>query len=90
VDNIPRILPKDCDVIIRKGTWNILPVFQIIEAKGGVPEAELYEVFNMGIGMTAIVSGDHADAVLQYIHTHGQAAWRIGEVVHGKGHARII
>jgi phosphoribosylformylglycinamidine cyclo-ligase len=90
VDNIPRILPKDCDVIIRKGSWNILPVFQIIEAKGGVPEAELYEVFNMGIGMTAIVSGDQADAVLKFIRAHGQAAWKIGEVVHGKGHARII
>ncbi|HXC97972.1 MAG TPA: phosphoribosylformylglycinamidine cyclo-ligase [Verrucomicrobiae bacterium] len=90
VDNIPRILPKNCDVIIRKGTWNILPVFQIIEAKGGVPEAELYEVFNMGIGMTAIVAGDQTDAVLKFIRAHGQAAWQIGEVVHGKGHARII
>ena len=90
VDNLPRILPKDCDVIIRKGTWNILPVFQIIEAKGGVPEAELYEVFNMGIGMTVIVAGDRADAVLKFIHAHGQAAWQIGEVHHGKGVARVI
>ncbi len=90
VDNIPRVLPKNCDVIIRKGTWNVLPVFQIIEAKGGVPEDELYEVFNMGIGMTAIVAGDKADAVLKFIRAHGQAAWQIGEVVHGKGHARII
>ncbi len=90
VDNIPRMLPKNCDVIIRKGTWNILPIFQIIEAKGGVSEAELYEVFNMGIGMTAIVAGDRADEVLKFIHSHGQAAWQIGEVVHGKGHARVI
>jgi phosphoribosylformylglycinamidine cyclo-ligase len=90
VDNIPRILPKNCDVIIRKGSWNILPIFQIIEAKGGVSEAELYEVFNMGIGMTAIVAGDHADEVLKFIQAQGQAAWRIGEVVHGKGHARVI
>jgi phosphoribosylformylglycinamidine cyclo-ligase len=90
VDNIPRILPKNCDVIIRKGTWNILPVFQIIEAKGGVPEAELYEVFNMGIGMTIIVSGDRADTVLNFIHEQKMHAWQIGEVVHGKGVARII
>jgi phosphoribosylformylglycinamidine cyclo-ligase len=90
VDNIPRMLPKNCDVIIRKGTWNILPIFQIIEAKGGVSEAELYEVFNMGIGMTAIVAGDHVNEVLKFIHAHGHAAWRIGEVVHGKGHARVI
>jgi phosphoribosylformylglycinamidine cyclo-ligase len=90
VDNIPRILPKDCDVIIRKGTWNILPIFQIIEAKGGVPEPELYEVFNMGIGMTIIVSGGQADTVLKFIRAHGQTAWLIGEVIHGKGRARII
>jgi phosphoribosylformylglycinamidine cyclo-ligase len=90
VDNIPRILPKNCDVIIRKGTWNVLPIFQIIEAKGGVSEAELYEVFNMGIGMTAFVAGDRAGEVLKFIHAQGHAAWKIGEVVHGKGHARVI
>ena len=53
MDNIPRVLPKSCDVIIRKGTWEVLPIFQLIQAKGGVPEDELYQVFNMGIGMVA-------------------------------------
>ncbi len=90
VDNIPRILPKNCDVIIRKGTWEVLPIFQIIEAKGGVPEAELYEVFNMGIGMVVIVAGDKADAVLKSIRAQKQQAWIIGEVLHGKGAARVI
>jgi phosphoribosylformylglycinamidine cyclo-ligase len=90
VDNIPRVLPKNCDVIIRKGSWDILTIFQIIAAKGHVPQAELYEVFNMGIGMTLIVSGDQADAVLKFIRAQGQTAWLIGEVIHGKGHARII
>ena len=48
VDNIPRVLPRNCDVVIRKGSWEVLPIFQLIQAKGGVPEAELYQVFNMG------------------------------------------
>ena len=58
MDNIPRVLPKNCDVVIRKGSWDMLPIFKIIEAKSGVPEAELYQVFNMGIGMVSIVSAD--------------------------------
>ena len=61
VDNIPRVLPRNCDVVIRKGTWEMLPIFQLIQAKGGVPEDELYQVFNMGIGMVVIVAPDQAE-----------------------------
>ena len=67
VDNIPRVLPKSLDVVIKKGSWDMLPIFQFIAAKGGVPDAELYQVFNMGIGMVAIVAADKADAVLKFI-----------------------
>ena len=90
VDNIPRVLPKNCDVVIRKGSWDMLPIFKIIEAKGGVPDAELYQVFNMGIGMVAIVSADKADAILKFIRGQKHRAWLIGEVVEGKGQARVI
>ena len=67
VDNIPRVLPKSLDVVINKGSWDMLPIFRIIAEKSGVPDAELYQVFNMGIGMVAIVSADKADAVLKFI-----------------------
>jgi len=90
VDNIPRVLPKNCDVIVRKGSWDMLPIFQLIQAKGGVPEEELYQVFNMGIGMTIIVSADKADAIFKFIRAQGQQAWMIGEVVRGKGEARVV
>ena len=89
MDNIPRVLPKNCDVVIRKGSWDMLPIFQLIENQGGVPEAELYQVFNMGIGMTAIVAADKADAVLRVINRAGQQAWLIGEVVKGSGQALV-
>ena len=56
IDNIPRVLPKKCDAVIRKGSWEVPPIFQLLPAKGGVAEAELYQVFNMGIGMTMIVA----------------------------------
>jgi phosphoribosylformylglycinamidine cyclo-ligase len=90
VDNIPRVLPKNCDVVIRKGSWDMLPIFQIIAEKSGVPDEELYQVFNMGIGMVAIVSADEVDAILKFIRSHKHAAWCIGEVVGGKGEARVI
>jgi len=89
VDNIPRVLPKGCDVIIRKGTWEVPPIFQLIQAKGGVPEDELYQVFNMGIGMVVIVAAARAEVVLKYIGAQKRRAWLIGRVVKGRGKARV-
>ncbi|MEO8429748.1 MAG: phosphoribosylformylglycinamidine cyclo-ligase [Verrucomicrobiota bacterium] len=89
VDNIPRVLPKNCDVVIRKGSWEMLPIFQIIQAKGGVPEDELYQVFNMGIGMTIIISSEKADSALRFIRARMQRAWVIGEVVAGTGRTQL-
>jgi phosphoribosylformylglycinamidine cyclo-ligase len=90
IDNIPRVLPKNCDVIIRKGSWDMLPIFKIIEGKSGVPEEELYQVFNMGIGMVAIVAAEKADAALQFIKAQKHNAWIIGEVVKGRGESRVV
>jgi phosphoribosylformylglycinamidine cyclo-ligase len=89
VDNIPRVLPKKLDVVIKKGSWDVLPLFQFLAAKGGVPEAELYQVFNMGIGMVAIVSADRANAALKFIRAQKHNAWIIGEVVKGRGEALV-
>jgi phosphoribosylformylglycinamidine cyclo-ligase len=90
VDNIPRVLPHDCDVIIRKGSWGTLPIFDLIQVNGGVPQAELYQVFNMGIGMTVIVAQEKAQAILRYITTQRQRAWVIGEVVKGRGRVNVV
>jgi phosphoribosylformylglycinamidine cyclo-ligase len=89
VDNIPRVLPKTLDVVIHKDSWDMLPIFQIIAEKSGVPDEELYQVFNMGIGMVAIVSAGQADAVLKSIRAQKHDAWIIGEVVKGKGAVRV-
>jgi phosphoribosylformylglycinamidine cyclo-ligase len=90
VDNIPRVLPPTCDVLIRKGTWVVPPIFQIIQARGGVREEELYQVFNMGIGMVAVVAAERADAMLRFIRTRGHPAWLVGLVTGGKGKARVV
>jgi phosphoribosylformylglycinamidine cyclo-ligase len=89
IDNIPRVLPANCDVIIRKGTWEMLPIFQFILERGRVPEAELYQVFNMGIGMVTIVANERAHDVLKFINARGHRAWVIGEVVAGNGRSRV-
>ena len=90
VDNIPRVLPETLDVVIKKGSWEMLPIFQIIATKSGVPDDELYQVFNMGIGMVAIVSADKAPTALKFIKAEKHKAWIIGEVVKGKGEARVV
>jgi phosphoribosylformylglycinamidine cyclo-ligase len=90
VDNIPRVLPSKCDVVIRRGTWDMLPIFDLIQSGSDVPEDELYQVFNMGIGMVVILAAEKAEAVLKAIQGQKHEAWVIGEVVKGKGEARVV
>jgi phosphoribosylformylglycinamidine cyclo-ligase len=90
VDNIPRVLPKHCDVVIRKGTWEMPPIFQMLARHGGVSEAELYQVFNMGIGLVAIVAKEQAGAVLEFIRARQHRAWIIGEASPGHGRSRVV
>ncbi len=89
IDNIPRVLPSHCDVVIHKCSWDALPIFEILRKARGVPEAELYQVFNMGVGMTLIVSSSQADVVQRFIASQKQQAWLIGEVVKGRGGVRV-
>ena len=90
IDNIPRVLPKDCDVAILKGTWPVLPVFELIQRHGKVDEKEMHQVFNMGIGMMAIVSGQKADGILRGIRRRGHQAWIVGEVRKGRGKVKLV
>ncbi|PAW87522.1 MAG: phosphoribosylformylglycinamidine cyclo-ligase [Pedosphaera sp. Tous-C6FEB] len=89
VDNLPRVLPAKCDAVVRKGTWDSLPLFDLLKERGGVEEAELYQVFNMGVGMVAIVAAEQADAALRFIRAQKHKAWQIGEIVKGTGLARV-
>ncbi len=88
-DNIPRILPANCDVVIQKNSWEPPPVFKLIAEVGRVSDAEMYHVFNMGIGMVAIVAADFADAVLRFIRARRQRAWLIGQVAPGTRRVQI-
>ena len=89
VDNIPRVLPPRLDATIRKGSWEIPPIFRLLAEQGRIHDAEMYQVFNMGIGMVAIVDGERADAILKAIRRQHRA-WIIGEVTRGQGVTKLV
>ena len=88
--NVPRVLPAGRRVVIRKGTWPVPPVFPWIQALGGVEEAEMYRVFNMGIGFVFIVSRYYADSVLRQLEEVGYPAYVIGEVREGESGVDLV
>lgn len=78
IDNLPRILPAGMGAVIRQGTWPVLPIFRLIQRLGGVDEAEMYRVFNMGMGMLVVLPADHVEAARAALP--GQS-YRVGEIV---------
>ncbi|MBI4328484.1 MAG: phosphoribosylformylglycinamidine cyclo-ligase [Chloroflexi bacterium] len=89
VDNLPRILPKSVNAAIRKATWEVPPLFRIIQKAGNVEEEEMYRVFNMGIGMIVVARQVDAPALLKSLP--GSVA--IGEVTereHGQGPLSLV
>lgn len=89
VDNIPRVLPKNCDAQIEIGSWPLSPLFQLLKSGGTVPQDELYQVFNMGIGMVLIVAASAARAVMGAVDKCGIKCWEIGEITAGRGRTKI-
>lgn len=90
VDNLPRILPARCDAVIDRQAWEVPAIFRLIQEGGKVAEPEMYQVFNMGVGMALIVEGEKAAKVLQTVAKTGQEIWRIGEIVPGTGECRLV
>jgi phosphoribosylformylglycinamidine cyclo-ligase len=85
IDNPPRILPPGLAIRLRRN-WDVPPVFPWLQRLGQVPDAEMFRVFNMGIGLVLIVAEYHADAIARYLRDEAkQPAWVIGEVVPGDG-----
>ena len=84
-DNVPRVLPADCDVQIRLGSWEVLPIFRYIFEKGGVEVDEMLRVFNMGVGMVLIVAREAVEPVTKRLKSYGQKHFFIGNVVAGSG-----
>lgn len=84
-ENIPRVLLDGQGVEINEGTWDILPVFKALEKWGAVPHREMFNIFNMGIGMIAVLDGACADEAVRILASYGDKASVIGRVVEGSG-----
>ncbi len=85
VDNLPRVLPKGCDAVIETKSWRVPPVFELIASHGRVDREEMYQVFNMGIGMAAIVPPETAKEIAG--RERGQI---IGRIEAGSGVTRLV
>jgi phosphoribosylformylglycinamidine cyclo-ligase len=87
--NLARVLPERCDGVVWRGTWDEPRVFAEIQRAGDVPADEMQQVFNLGVGMLALVPGDVAERALDVVRSGGHAAWIVGEVVDGHGRVRV-
>ncbi len=84
-ENIPRILKDGQGVEVTEGSWEILPVFRLLEEYGGVPHREMFNIFNMGVGLVLAVSAEDAERVMEIMSECGERATVIGKVVEGEG-----
>lgn len=80
VENVPRMLSKDLAAVIELGSWPILPIFEDLQTEGEIPAMEMYEIFNMGIGMVLAVSPDKVEAVKEELASIGEKSYIIGSV----------
>jgi phosphoribosylformylglycinamidine cyclo-ligase len=84
VDNLPRILPANCDAVIETQNWRVPRIFRILQQNGNIDRHEMYQVFNMGIGMAAVVSERDARRAMLMLK-----AKRIGQIGRGNGKVRL-
>ncbi|MDE6077000.1 MAG: phosphoribosylformylglycinamidine cyclo-ligase [Muribaculaceae bacterium] len=84
-ENIPRILSKGQGIEVKEGSWEILPVFRLLEKYGKIPHREMFNIFNMGIGMVLAVNEEDAPKAIEILTKAGEKASVIGKVVEGEG-----
>lgn len=85
IENIPRMLPEGFGVEIKKGTWPVLPIFQLLQKEGNLIEEEMFNIFNMGIGMVVVVPAEEAAEAVAHFEQLGEKAYAIGTIVSETG-----
>lgn len=86
--NLARVLPHDCDAVVTRGRWDEPRIFSEIQAAGDVSDDEMEQVFNLGVGMLAVVAEGDAHRALDAIRAAGNEAWAVGRIV--DGHGRVV
>jgi phosphoribosylformylglycinamidine cyclo-ligase len=82
-ENIPRSLPKGLSAKITKSAVKVLPIFEMIAKTGNVPERDMFNTFNMGVGMSIVVAKEDVDTALEILKANGEDAYVIGEIIKG-------
>ena len=88
--NLSRALPAHCDALVQRGLWEEPRIFSEIQVLGEVDDTEMERVFNLGIGMIAVVPAVEAHAAVDRLRLSGRQAWEIGEVVAGTGRVHVV
>ena len=90
VENVPRMLPENVQAEIQLGSWPVLPIFQVMEKIGKIPALEMYEIFNMGIGMVLAVAPENLTEVLGVLTENDEKAYVIGSVAAKTSEKEVI
>ena len=80
-ENIPRSIPKGLGAKINKSDVKVLPIFDLIAKTGNIPERDMYNTYNMGVGMTITVAPEDVDAALEILRANGETAYLLGEII---------
>ena len=80
-ENIPRSFPKGLGAMIKKSDVKVLPIFDLIAKEGNVPERDMYNTYNMGVGMSVVVAAEDADKALEILRANGEDAYVVGTVI---------
>ena len=89
-ENIPRSLPEGCGVKIQKKDVRVLPIFDLLQKEGNIPERDMFNTYNMGVGMTFVVSSEDADAAVAAAKEAGEDAYVLGEIVKSEEESVIL
>jgi phosphoribosylformylglycinamidine cyclo-ligase len=88
--NLARVLPAGTGAVVRRGTWDVPRIFAEIQRAGDVIDAEMEQVFNLGLGMLAVVDRQDLFATLDLVRSAGHDAWLVGEIVEGRGEVSVV
>ena len=80
-ENMPRSIPKGLGVKIRRADVKVLPIFGLIQKKGNVSEHDMFNTFNMGVGMSIVVAKEDVEKALSVLRANGEEAYVLGEIV---------
>jgi len=81
IENVPRMFNEDLAAQIQVGTWPVLPIFECLEKYGQLKHEEMFEIFNMGLGMILAVSEDKVAEVMQILKENQETAYIVGKMV---------